>query len=146
MGLGSVPNGRTINAQHRSPDVPVRTSGAVSAAAAFMAIAPANAARTMPSTRSRWNWSPSPTAEVPGASCWSSSSPAPGRSPAARTIIRCSKTASRLAGSSIFENWVDQAAIEAHMTTPAIKAAGPKLEPILAKPFAQEFLKMISDG
>ena len=32
------------------------------------------------------------------------------------------------------------------MTTPAMKAAGPMLVPILAKPFTQEFLKMISDG
>ena len=40
----------------------------------------------------------------------------------------------------------DQAALDAHMTTPAIKAAGPKLVPILAKPFTQEFLKMVSDG
>ena len=45
-----------------------------------------------------------------------------------------------------FETWADQAAIEAHMTTPAIKAAGPMLVPILAKPFTQEFLKMVSDG
>jgi quinol monooxygenase YgiN len=36
-----------------------------------------------------------------------------------------------------FETWADQAAIEAHMTTPAIKAAGPMLVPILAKPFTQ---------
>jgi hypothetical protein len=28
------------------------------------------------------------------------------------------------------------------MTTPAIKAAGPMLVPILAKPFTQEFLQM----
>ena len=27
------------------------------------------------------------------------------------------------------ETWADQAAIEAHMTTPGIKAAGPMLEP-----------------
>jgi quinol monooxygenase YgiN len=45
-----------------------------------------------------------------------------------------------------FETWADQASIEAHMTTPAIKAAGPMLVPILAKPFTQEFLKMVSDG
>jgi quinol monooxygenase YgiN len=45
-----------------------------------------------------------------------------------------------------FETWADQAAIEAHMTTPAMKAAGPMLVPILAKPFTQEFLKMVSDG
>jgi quinol monooxygenase YgiN len=45
-----------------------------------------------------------------------------------------------------FETWTDQAAIEAHMTTPAIKAAGPNLEPILAKLFTRQFLKMVSDG
>jgi quinol monooxygenase YgiN len=45
-----------------------------------------------------------------------------------------------------FETWADQAAIEAHMTTPAIKAAGPMLVTILAKPFTQEFLMMVSDG
>jgi quinol monooxygenase YgiN len=45
-----------------------------------------------------------------------------------------------------FETWADQAAVEAHMTTPAIKAAGPTLVPIRAKPFTQEFLKMVSDG
>jgi quinol monooxygenase YgiN len=45
-----------------------------------------------------------------------------------------------------FEIWADQAAIEVHMTTPAIKAAGPMLVPILAKPFTQEFLRMVSDG
>ena len=45
-----------------------------------------------------------------------------------------------------FETWADQAAVEAHMTTPAIKAAGPLLAPILANPFTQEFLKMVSDG
>jgi hypothetical protein len=32
------------------------------------------------------------------------------------------------------------------MATAAIKAAGPLLVPILAKPFTQEFLKMVSDG
>jgi quinol monooxygenase YgiN len=45
-----------------------------------------------------------------------------------------------------FETRADQAAIDAHMTTPAIKAAGPMFVPILAKPFTQEFLKMVSDG
>ena len=45
-----------------------------------------------------------------------------------------------------FETWADQAALDAHMTTPSIKAAGPKLEPILAKPFTQTFLNMVSDG
>ena len=45
-----------------------------------------------------------------------------------------------------FETWTDQAALDAHMKTPAIQAAGPKLEPILAKPFTQQFLSMVSDG
>jgi quinol monooxygenase YgiN len=34
-----------------------------------------------------------------------------------------------------FETWTDQAALNAHMKTPAIQAAGPKLQPILAAPF-----------
>ena len=45
-----------------------------------------------------------------------------------------------------FETWTDQAALEAHMHTPAMAAAAPMLVPILAKPFTQEFLKMVSDG
>ena len=45
-----------------------------------------------------------------------------------------------------FETWADQASIEAHMKTPAMAAAAPMLVPILAKPFTQEFLKMVSDG
>jgi hypothetical protein len=32
------------------------------------------------------------------------------------------------------------------MKTPAIRAAGPKLQPILAQPFTQQFLSMVSDG
>jgi hypothetical protein len=32
------------------------------------------------------------------------------------------------------------------MKTPAIQAAGPKLQPILAAPFTQQFLSMVSDG
>jgi hypothetical protein len=32
------------------------------------------------------------------------------------------------------------------MTTPAIKSAGPKLEPVLAKPFTQILMSMVSDG
>jgi quinol monooxygenase YgiN len=40
-----------------------------------------------------------------------------------------------------FETWADQA----HTTTPAIKAAGRMFVPILAKPFTQEFLKMVSE-
>jgi quinol monooxygenase YgiN len=45
-----------------------------------------------------------------------------------------------------FETWTDQAALDAHMKTPALQAAGPKLQPILAKPFTQQFLSMVSDG
>ena len=45
-----------------------------------------------------------------------------------------------------FETWADEASIEAHMKTPAIKAAVPKLGPILAKPFTQIKLSMVSDG
>lgn len=45
-----------------------------------------------------------------------------------------------------FETWADQASLDAHMTTPQIKAAVPKLEPILAKPFSLIGLKMISDS
>ncbi len=43
-----------------------------------------------------------------------------------------------------FEVWTNQAALAAHMQTPAIKAAGPKLADILAKPFTQAMLKTIS--
>ncbi len=43
-----------------------------------------------------------------------------------------------------FEVWADQASIEAHMQTPAIKAAVPKLGDILAKPFTQAFLRTLS--
>jgi quinol monooxygenase YgiN len=39
-----------------------------------------------------------------------------------------------------FERWTDKAALEAHMVTPQIKAIVPKLEPFLARPFAQIFL------
>lgn len=45
-----------------------------------------------------------------------------------------------------FEVWADQAAIDAHMVTPAIKAAVPKLGDILAKPFTQAFLKTLSSS
>jgi quinol monooxygenase YgiN len=45
-----------------------------------------------------------------------------------------------------FETWANEDALKAHMTTPAIKAAGPKLEPVLAKPFTQIFMSMVSDG
>jgi quinol monooxygenase YgiN len=45
-----------------------------------------------------------------------------------------------------FETWANEDALKAHMVTPEIQAAGPKLEPILAKPFSQIFLSMVSDG
>ncbi len=45
-----------------------------------------------------------------------------------------------------FETWDGEAALDAHMKTPAIKAAVPKLGPILAKPFTQIKLSMVSDG
>jgi quinol monooxygenase YgiN len=44
-----------------------------------------------------------------------------------------------------FETWADQAAIESHMTTPAIKAADPMLPPHSGEPFTQQFLKVVSD-
>jgi quinol monooxygenase YgiN len=39
-----------------------------------------------------------------------------------------------------FERWANKAALEVHMTTPEIKEIVPKLESVLAKPFAQLFL------
>jgi quinol monooxygenase YgiN len=45
-----------------------------------------------------------------------------------------------------FERWTDKAALEAHMVTPEIKAIGPKLEPVLAKPFTQLFLEARTGG
>ncbi len=42
------------------------------------------------------------------------------------------------------ETWANKAAIDAHMKTPAIQAAVPKLGPILAKPFTQTFLHSLS--
>lgn len=44
-----------------------------------------------------------------------------------------------------FETWANEDALKAHMETPEIKAAVPKLEPVLAKPFSQIFLSMVSD-
>jgi quinol monooxygenase YgiN len=44
-----------------------------------------------------------------------------------------------------FETWTNEDALKAHMVTPEIKAAVPKLEPVLAKPFSQIFLSMVSD-
>ncbi len=45
-----------------------------------------------------------------------------------------------------FETWANEDALKAHMGTPEIKAAVPKLEPVLAKPFSQVFMSMVSDG
>ncbi|MGC2812330.1 MAG: putative quinol monooxygenase [Bradyrhizobium sp.] len=45
-----------------------------------------------------------------------------------------------------FETWANEDALKAHMVTPEIKAAVPKLGPVLAKPFSQIFLSMVSDG
>ena len=44
-----------------------------------------------------------------------------------------------------FETWTDEAALNAHMTTPEIKAAAPKLAEILAKPFTQIKLGIVSE-
>lgn len=44
-----------------------------------------------------------------------------------------------------FETWANEEALKAHMVTPEIKAAVPKLEPVLAKPFSQIFMSMVSD-
>ena len=44
-----------------------------------------------------------------------------------------------------FETWTDAAALDAHMVTPEIKAIGPKLEPVLAKPFTQIKMSLVSD-
>jgi len=45
-----------------------------------------------------------------------------------------------------FETWANEDALKAHMVTPEIKAAVPKLGPVLAKPFSQIFMSMVSDG
>ena len=39
-----------------------------------------------------------------------------------------------------FERWKDKAALDVHMTTPAIQEIVPKLQNVLAKPFTQLFL------
>lgn len=44
-----------------------------------------------------------------------------------------------------FEKWTDAAALEGHMHMPEIQALGPKLGPLLAKPFTQIFLSMLSE-
>jgi quinol monooxygenase YgiN len=45
-----------------------------------------------------------------------------------------------------FETWSNADALKVHMETPEIKAAIPKLEPLLAKPFSVISLSMVSDG
>lgn len=45
-----------------------------------------------------------------------------------------------------YEIWTDRAALDAHMVTPQIKELGPKLGPVLAKPFTQTFLNAVSPG
>ena len=42
------------------------------------------------------------------------------------------------------EVWTDKVAIDAHMGTPEIKALGPKLTPLLAKPFTVAMNKALS--
>jgi len=43
-----------------------------------------------------------------------------------------------------YEVWTNPAALAAHMVTPEIKAVGPKLADILAQPFTQAKLKLLS--
>jgi quinol monooxygenase YgiN len=43
-----------------------------------------------------------------------------------------------------YEIWTDRPALDAHMKTPAMAAAGPKLIPLLAKPFTQTFLDALT--
>ena len=42
-----------------------------------------------------------------------------------------------------YEVWTDRPALDAHMKTPAIQVAGPKLTPLLVKPFTQIFLDIV---
>jgi quinol monooxygenase YgiN len=43
-----------------------------------------------------------------------------------------------------YEIWTNRAALDAHMKAPALVAAGPKLIPLLAKPFTQTFLDALT--
>jgi quinol monooxygenase YgiN len=43
-----------------------------------------------------------------------------------------------------YETWVSRAALDAHMKTPAMAAAGPKLGLLLAAPFTQTFLTKLT--
>ena len=42
-----------------------------------------------------------------------------------------------------FESWSGKPALDAHMTTPQMKAAGEKVAPMLEKPFTQTILNLI---
>lgn len=43
-----------------------------------------------------------------------------------------------------YEIWTDRAALDAHMKTPQMAAVGPQLATMLAAPFTQKFLDLIS--
>ena len=45
-----------------------------------------------------------------------------------------------------FETWTNSDALDAHMKTPAIKGAGVALATMLAAPFTQIKMSMVSDG
>ena len=104
----------------------VRTAGAGAAAAAFMAVAPANAADDAIYVIAELVAKPDKAEDlrkllvdfVAGAR----------KEPGCKhySLLEDRKQASRFL---TFETWADQAAIEAHMTTPAIKAAGPCSSP-----------------
>lgn len=57
------------------------------------------------------------------------------------TLLEDRKTPGRFL---TYEIWTDEASLAAHMQTPAIKAAVPKLTDILAQPFTQAMLKTLS--
>ena len=44
-----------------------------------------------------------------------------------------------------FERWTGEAALDAHLTSPAMKAAKPKLAPLMAGPLAIHKLRTLSD-
>jgi quinol monooxygenase YgiN len=43
-----------------------------------------------------------------------------------------------------FETWTDHPALDAHMKTPHLAELGPKLGPVMAKPFTQIFLGSVN--
>ena len=97
-----------------------------------------------PTSMSSPNWSRNPTRRTTCANSWSTSSPAHGRASCKHhSLLEDRKQPGRFL---TFETWTDQAALDAQMKTPAIQAAGPKLQPILAQPFTQQFLSMVTDG